>query len=122
MVGAMWQTEKTGRDGGDRPITRGPAPRAAHDGYTPFVAQHGFAAAYEAGLARGLGDRLGQTLVVTQPEAWAIVEPRYGREPVALVLAKELDQETLDSLAHAAPDGVTVVGIGGGTADRKSVV
>lgn len=116
IVTSAWQTGKTGRDGGDRPITRGPAPRAAHDGYTPFVAQHGFAAAYEAGLARGLGDRLGQTLVVTQPEAWAIVEPRYGREPVALVLAKELDQETLDSLAHAAPDGVTVVGIGGGTA------
>jgi glycerol dehydrogenase-like iron-containing ADH family enzyme len=116
IVGAMWQTGKTGRDGGDRPITRGPAPRAARDGYTPFVAQHGFAAAYDAGLARGLGDRLGQTLVVTQPEAWAIVEPRFGRAPTALVFARALDQETLDALAHAAPDGVTVVGIGGGTA------
>lgn len=115
-VTSVWQTGKTGRDGGDRPITRGAAPRAARDGYTPFVAQHGFAAAYEAGLARGLGDRLGQTLVVTQPEAWAIVEPRFGRAPTALVFAQALDLETLDALAHAAPDGVTVVGIGGGTA------
>ena len=116
IVTSVWETGKTGRDGGDRPITRGPAPRAVRDGYTPFVAQHGFAAAYEAGLARGLGDRLGQTLVVTQPEAWAIVEPRFGRAPTALVSARALDQETLDALAHAAPDGVTVVGIGGGTA------
>ncbi|MFZ9972629.1 MAG: hypothetical protein ACO3GA_06100, partial [Candidatus Limnocylindrus sp.] len=111
---SVWQTGKTGRDGGDRPVTRGPAPRAARDGYTPFAAQHGFVAAYEAGLARGLGDRLGQTLVVTQPEAWAIVEPTFGRAPATLVSAKALDQETLDALARAAPDSVTVVGIGGG--------
>ena len=51
----------------------------------------------------------------TQPEAWAIVEPRFGRAPTALVFARALDQETLDALARSAPDGVTVVGIGGGS-------
>lgn len=53
MVGAMWQTEKTGRDGGDRPITRGPAPRAAHDGYTPLSHSMGLLPRTKPGLLVG---------------------------------------------------------------------
>ncbi len=115
-MGIKWQTGKTGCDGGDQPLTRGETLRPQQAGYASFIARHGFPAAYERGLARGLGDRLGRTLVVTQPEAWAIVAPNFGREPTELLMAGALDQATLDGLARSAPSGVTVVGVGGGTA------
>ena len=112
----QWRTGRTGRDGGDRPVTRGDRPVSARAGFTGFDAAHGFPAAYAHGLARGLGDRLGATLVVSQPEAWAIVESRFGTVPRALLMTSGLDQATLDAQARSAPEGVTVVGVGGGTA------
>ena len=115
-MGDQWCTGQTGRDGGDLPVTRGDRPTSLGEGYEPFVARHGFPATYARGLARGLGDRLGATLVVTQPEAWAIVSPHFGAAPQAILMTSTLDQPTLDDLARSAPDGVTVLGVGGGTA------
>ena len=93
----QWRTGRTGRDGGDRPVTRGDRAVSARAGYAGFDAAHGFPAAYAHGLARGLGDRLGATLVVSQPEAWAIVESRFGTAPRALLMTGGLDQATLDA-------------------------
>ncbi|MEY4036561.1 MAG: hypothetical protein RL715_780, partial [Chloroflexota bacterium] len=102
-MGDQWCTGQTGRDGGDLPVTRGDRPTSLGEGYEPFVARHGFPATYARGLARGLGDRLGATLVVTQPEAWAIVSPHFGAAPQAILMTSTLDQPTLDEWRRALP-------------------
>jgi len=81
-----------------------------------FVAEDGFAVEYGHGLFDGLGDQLGSTVVVMQPNPWEFIKGRFGQEPVKIIEAKELSPQALDEIAESIPDGVTIVGVGGGSA------
>jgi len=104
-----WQTTNTGKDGGDIPVTIG----GNHSG---FSALHGFKTEYGSGLLRGLGDRLGSTVVVHQEKPWDVLRASFGRAPLLSIEANDLSPSQLDAWAKSVPDGVTIVGVGGGTA------
>jgi glycerol dehydrogenase-like iron-containing ADH family enzyme len=82
-----------------------------------FVAAHGVPVTYGHGLVDGLGGRLGQTVVVTQPEIWEFMGDQLGGSPSQMVMADDLSPAVLDHLASSIPEGAdSILGVGGGTA------
>jgi glycerol-1-phosphate dehydrogenase [NAD(P)+] len=81
-----------------------------------FAAQDGFPVEYGHGLFDGLGDRLGATVVVMQPNPWELIKERFGTPPRLVIEARELSPAALDDLAASIPGNVTIVGVGGGSA------
>jgi glycerol dehydrogenase-like iron-containing ADH family enzyme len=76
-----------------------------------------FPVKYGAAIASDLGRILSPAIVVTQPEPWAALRPRFGGEPAALVMAESLERSHLERLVRELPGDVScVIGIGGGTA------
>lgn len=79
-----------------------------------FQAQ-GFPARYGSGIAAAEFEQLGDYVLVTQPEPWALLADRITNRPQAVIEAGDLSPEHLDRLAAETP-AVRIVGLGGGAA------
>ncbi|MEY2732238.1 MAG: hypothetical protein RLZZ523_109, partial [Actinomycetota bacterium] len=76
---------------------------------------NGFNATYGNNIAADAINSIGDYLLVTQPEPWAVIEKDVINKPVKIVQSGDLSPENLDRLAQEAPN-MTVVGLGGGSA------
>lgn len=81
-----------------------------------FVATNGFNVEYGRDIAVSIGDRLGPTVVVTDPDVWQWFAPRFGDGTTRVIDETDLDPGFLDQLAESVGPGVTIVGVGGGVA------
>lgn len=81
-----------------------------------FTATHGFNVEYGRDVAEGIGDRLGPSVVVADPDVWTWFGPRFGGPATRVLDALNLEPGFLDELAASVESGVTIVGIGGGVA------
>lgn len=79
-----------------------------------FIATHGFNVEYGRDVAEGIGDRLGPTVVVTDPDVWTWYGPRFGGPATRVIDDLDLEPGFLDDLAASVESGVTIVGVGGG--------
>lgn len=79
-----------------------------------FVAQ-GFPAKYGSGIAVSEFDGLGDYVLVTQPEPWALIDSKITNRPVQIIQSGDLSPSHLDSLAESVPNS-RIVGLGGGAA------
>ena len=79
-----------------------------------FKAQ-GFNVTYGNNIAANAINNLGDYVLVTQPEPWAVIEKDVMNKPLSIIQSGDLSPEHLDKLATDSP-AVTVVGLGGGSA------
>ncbi len=79
-----------------------------------FKAQ-GFNVTYGNNIAANAINNLGDYVLVTQPEPWAVIEKDVINKPLSIIQSGDLSPEHLDKLATDSP-AVTVVGLGGGSA------
>lgn len=75
-----------------------------------------FDVTYGRNVAAGLGAKVPNAIVVTQPEPWELLAPAWGAMPVAVVQAVSLEREDLEALVRDLPPSDAIIGIGGGTA------
>lgn len=79
-----------------------------------FTAQ-GFNVTYGNNIAATALESIGDYVLVTQPEPWALLKDKVKNQPREIIHSGDLAPEHLDGLAaNAAP--VTIVGLGGGSA------
>ena len=71
---------------------------------------------FGAGAIDGIGRELGRFIVTTMDVPWQRAQPRIGAQPVAVLLVENREIETLERQIAAAPEGDTVLAIGGGQA------
>ena len=71
---------------------------------------------FGAGAIDGIGRELGRFIVTTMELPWRLAAPRLGASPVAVLHVENMELETLERQVAAAPDGDTVLAIGGGQA------
>ena len=76
-----------------------------------FKAQ-GFNVTYGNNIAANAMNNLGDYVLVTQPEPWAVIEKDVINKPLSIIQSGDLSPEHLDKLATDSP-AVTVVGLGG---------
>jgi hypothetical protein len=69
-----------------------------------------------AGALDGIGKELGRFIVTTMDVPWRLAQPRLGVQPIAVLHVEDLEIETLDRQAAAAPECDTVLALGGGQA------
>jgi glycerol dehydrogenase-like iron-containing ADH family enzyme len=79
-----------------------------------FNAQ-GFNVTYGNNIAANAINALGDYVLVTQPEPWAVIEKSITNKPLQVIQSGDLSPETLDRFAEESPK-VTIVGLGGGSA------
>ena len=73
-------------------------------------------ARFGVGAIDGLGKQLGRFIVTTMPVPWERAQARLGATPIAVLLVKNMEIETIDRQVAAAPECDTVLAIGGGQA------
>ena len=78
----------------------------------------GFNVTYGNDIATSALESLGDYVLVTQPEPWALLKDRVKNQPLEIIQSGDLAPEHLDHLAQTSP-AATIVGLGGGR-DRKS--
>lgn len=71
---------------------------------------------FGAGAIDGIGRDLGRFIVTTMELPWRLAAPRLGASPVAVLHVENMELETLERQVATAPDGDTVLAIGGGQA------
>ena len=68
-----------------------------------FKAQ-GFNVTYGNNIAADAVNNIGDYLLVTQPEPWAVIEKDVVNKPSVIVQSGDLSPENLDRLAAEAPN------------------
>ncbi len=81
-----------------------------------MIDARGFATDYGRGLLAELTPTLGDYVVVTHPEPWALLSPTLTPAPVAVIPAGDLTPANLAHLVDTCPDAQAIIGIGGGSA------
>ena len=79
-----------------------------------FKAQ-GFASRYGSNIAVEEFEKLGDYVLVTQPEPWELLKNKVSNQPLQIIQSGDLSPEHLDHLAETSP-AVRIVGLGGGSA------
>lgn len=79
-----------------------------------FKAQ-GFNVTYGNNIAANAINDLGEYLLITQPEPWAVIKDQVTNQPIQIIQSGDLSPEHLDKLAAESPKA-TIVGLGGGSA------
>ena len=76
---------------------------------------NGFNVTYGNDIAVKALEEIGNYVLVTQPEPWALLKNRVTNQPVQIIQSGDLAPEHLDHLAETSPS-TTIVGLGGGSA------
>ena len=75
----------------------------------------GFNVTYGNDIATSALESLGDYVLVTQPEPWALLKDQVKNQPLEIIQSGDLAPEHLDHLAQTSP-AATIVGLGGGSA------
>jgi glycerol-1-phosphate dehydrogenase [NAD(P)+] len=71
---------------------------------------------YGDGILASEVDRLDDFVVATDEVAWRLYQGHFPRQPVQVLTPDTLEQSDLDGMASTMPEGVEIIGLGGGSA------